>query len=138
LLTGSTSAVTVRAADVTLLDFLKDFGPGELVGAIQRVYHGESWLHPAIALKVLQELAQPPQGPLTPDPLTSREVDVLRLVAHGDSNQEIAAVLALTEGTVRWHINHILNKLHLANRTQAALYALREGLAALDDTGPAG
>jgi NarL family two-component system response regulator LiaR len=114
---------------------LKDFGPAELVRAIQRVHRGESSLHPTIARRVLQELAHPPQRPPTSEPLTEREVEVLRLVAHGESNQEIAAALGIGEGTVRVHVSNILSKLHLASRTQAALYALREGLALLDDEG---
>lgn len=114
---------------------LKDFGPAELVRAIERVYRGESSLHPAIARKVLQELAQPPKRPPTVEPLTEREVAVLRLIAHGQSNQEIAAALGIGEGTVRVHVSNILSKLHLASRTQAALYALREGLASLVDAG---
>jgi NarL family two-component system response regulator LiaR len=114
---------------------LKDFGPAELVRAIQRVHRGESSLHPAIARRVLHELAQPPRRPPTPDPLTGRELAVLRLVAHGESNQRIAATLRISEGTVRVHVSNILSKLHLASRTQAALYALREGLASLDDEG---
>jgi NarL family two-component system response regulator LiaR len=112
---------------------LKDFGPAELVRAIQRVYHGESSLHPAIARRVLQELAHPPQRSPTVDPLTEREVEVLRRLAHGESNQVIATALKIGEGTVRVHVSNILSKLHLASRTQAALYALREGLASLDD-----
>lgn len=112
---------------------LKDFGPGELVRAIQRVYRGDSSLHPTIARKVLQELANPPKRPPTADPLTEREVEVLRLVARGESNQEIAASLGIGEGTVRRHVSAILSKLRLASRTQAALYALREGLASLDE-----
>jgi NarL family two-component system response regulator LiaR len=112
---------------------LKDFGPTDLVRAIQRVARGESSLHPSIARRVLQELAHPPRRPLTTEPLTEREVEVLRLVAHGESNQEIAAALRIGEGTVRVHVSNILSKLHLASRTQAALYALREGLASLDD-----
>jgi NarL family two-component system response regulator LiaR len=116
---------------------LKDFGPAELVRAIQRVYRGESSLHPAIARRVLQELAHPPQRPPTSEPLTEREVAVLRLVAHGESNQEIGVTLGISEGTVRVHMSNILSKLHLASRTQAALYALREGLASLDDLHPA-
>jgi len=112
---------------------LKDFGPAELMRAIQRVHRGESSLHPTIARRVLQELAHPPQRPPTSEPLTEREVEVLRLIAHGESNQEIAAALRISEGTVRVHVSNILSKLHLASRTQAALYALREGLASLDD-----
>jgi NarL family two-component system response regulator LiaR len=112
---------------------LKDFGPAELVRAIQRVYRGESALHPAIARKVLQELAHPPQRPPTAEPLTTRAVEVLRMVAHGASNQEIAVALSIGEGTVRVHVSNILSKLHVASRTQAALYALRKGLVLLND-----
>lgn len=113
---------------------LKDFGPADLVRAIQRVYRGESSLHPTIARRVLQELAHPSQHPPTAEPLTEREVEVLRLVAQGESNHEIAAALGIGEGTVRVHVSNILSKLHLASRTQAALYALREGLASLGDS----
>ncbi|HEX6291880.1 MAG TPA: response regulator transcription factor [Herpetosiphonaceae bacterium] len=112
---------------------LKDSGPAELVRAIHRVHRGESSLHPSIARKVLHELAHPSERPPTSDPLTEREVDVLRLVAHGQSDQQIAAVLTISEATVRKHVSNIRSKLHLASRTQAALYALREGLTSLDD-----
>jgi DNA-binding NarL/FixJ family response regulator len=112
---------------------LKDFGPAELVRAIQRVHRGDSSLHPTIARKVLHELAHPPARPPTSEPLTEREAAVLRLVAHGESNQQIAAALGISEATVRTHVSNILSKLHLASRTQAALYALREGLASLRD-----
>jgi NarL family two-component system response regulator LiaR len=112
---------------------LKDSGPDELVQAIHQVYRGEPSLEPSIARKVLLELSQPPKTPLTAEPLTEREVDVLRLVAQGRSNRDIAEELVITEMTVRTHVSNILSKLHLASRTQAALYALREGLASLDD-----
>jgi NarL family two-component system response regulator LiaR len=112
---------------------LKDSSPTELVEAINQVYQGESSLHPSIARKLLQELARPPKQEPTVDPLTEREVEVLRLVAQGRSNQEIATELVVSEGTVRTHVSSILSKLHLASRTQAALYALRTGLASLDD-----
>jgi NarL family two-component system response regulator LiaR len=112
---------------------LKDSGPYELVQAIHQVCRGESFLHPLVARKLLEELSQPPSKPPTPDPLTGREVEVLRLVAQGQSNQEIAGRLTISEATVRTHVSNILGKLHLASRTQAALYALREGLASLDD-----
>jgi NarL family two-component system response regulator LiaR len=81
----------------------------------------------------MQELAEPPDQRPTPDPLTEREMEVLRLVAQGKSNREIADDLTVTEGTVRVHVSNILGKLHLASRTQATLYALREGLASLDE-----
>lgn len=112
---------------------LKDSGPEDLVDAIYEVYRGESSLHPSIARKVLQELSAPPERLPALDPLTEREVEVLRLVARGLSNQEIAGELVISEATVRTHVSNVLGKLHLASRTQAALYALREGLASLDE-----
>jgi len=112
---------------------LKDSGPAELVQAIHQVYQGQPSLEPSIALKMLQELSHPPQRPPTPDPLSEREMEVLRLLAQGKSNREIADQLVITELTVRTHVSNILGKLHLASRTQAALYALKEGLASLND-----
>jgi NarL family two-component system response regulator LiaR len=112
---------------------LKDSGPQELVQAIRQVFRGEPSLDPSIARKVLSELSAPPQKPLTPDPLTQRELEVLRLVAQGKSNKEIAEQLVIADETVHTHVSNILNKLHLASRTQAALYALKEGIASLDD-----
>ncbi len=111
---------------------LKDSSPDDLVEAIQDVYQGESSLHPTIARKLIRELNEPSDLPPTEEPLTKREVDILRLVAQGLMNQEIADSLVLSEWTVRTHVRNILAKLHLANRTQAALYALREGLANLE------
>jgi NarL family two-component system response regulator LiaR len=111
---------------------LKDSSAQELLRAIRDVHQGEPTMHPTIARKLMRELQRPPDLPPTEDPLTEREVEVLRFVAQGLSNQEIADVLVLSERTVRTHVTNILTKLHLANRTQAALYALREGLARLD------
>ena len=107
---------------------LKDSSPQELLQAIRNVYQGEVSLHPTIARKLIQELNQPLQRPPTPEPLTGREVEVLKLVARGLSNEEIADLLVVSEPTVRKHVTNILGKLHLANRTQAALYAIRKGL----------
>jgi NarL family two-component system response regulator LiaR len=112
---------------------LKDSGPSELIRAIRQVYRGEPSLEPAIASKVLFELAHPPKAELTTDPLTERELEVLRLIAQGYSNRQIAEELVITEMTVRAHVSNVLGKLHLASRTQAALFALREGLASMDD-----
>ena len=112
---------------------LKDSGPAELVQAIHQVHLGQPSLEPAIALKVLYEVSHPAGRPLTPDPLTERELEVLRLIAKGKSNKEIADQLVIAELTVRTHVSNVLGKLHLASRTQAALYALRAGLASLDD-----
>jgi NarL family two-component system response regulator LiaR len=78
-------------------------------------------------------LAHPSKDQPTTDPLTAREMEVLRLVAQGRSNREISEKLVITELTVSTHVSNILGKLHLASRTQAALFALREGLASLDD-----
>jgi NarL family two-component system response regulator LiaR len=112
---------------------LKDSGPQELVQAIRQVYSGESSLDPSVARKVIMELSKPSQKPLTPDPLTQRELEILRLVAQGKSNKEIAEQLIIAEETAHTHMSNILNKLHLASRTQAALYALKEGIASVDD-----
>jgi two-component system, NarL family, response regulator LiaR len=111
---------------------LKDSSPEQLIQAIRDVHHGKSSLDPTVALKLIRELNRPSNLPLSEDPLTDREVAVLKLVAQGRSNQEIAESLVISERTVGNHISAILSKLHLANRTQAALYALREGLAKLD------
>lgn len=111
---------------------LKDSSPDQLLQAIRDVYRGESSLHPTIARKLIMELNQPPSQPLTEEPLTEREVEVLKQVAQGHSNQQIADDLILSERTVRAHVSHILDKLHLANRTQAALYALRKGISDLE------
>jgi NarL family two-component system response regulator LiaR len=114
---------------------LKDSSPQELLKAIREVYQGESSLHPTIARKLIGELNRPSDLPATEEPLTEREVEVLSLVARGLSNQEIAERLVVSERTVRSHVSNILGKLHLANRTQAALYAVREGLANPDTNG---
>ena len=116
---------------------LKDSSPAELLQAIRNVYNGRSSLDPAIALKVIQEINKPAakQQPRTIDPLTPREVEILRLVARGLTNMDIANQLVVSERTIRTHISNILGKLHLANRTQAALYALRQGLTTLDESG---
>ena len=113
---------------------LKDSGPEQLVEAIRQVHRGESSLHPLVARKVLQEIASASERPPTPEPLTAREMEVLRLVAEGLDNHQIAAQLVISDATARTHVSNILSKLHLATRIQAALYALREGLTALDDT----
>jgi two-component system, NarL family, response regulator LiaR len=110
---------------------LKDSSPEALVDAIRQVFQGESSLHPLIARKVLDEFHAPSENQLSTEPLTQRELEVLRLIAQGNENSEIASQLVVSEATVRTHVSNIMGKLHLASRTQAALYALREGLASL-------
>ncbi len=104
---------------------LKDSSPQELLSAIRQVARGGLSLHPLVARQVIQELGEPSKGPVT-EPLSDREEEVLQLLADGRSNQEIADQLAISERTVRNHVGSILAKLHLANRTQAALYAVRK------------
>ena len=111
---------------------LKDSPPQDLLKALRDVAGGQSSLHPAIAMILIREINQPPDLPPTAEPLTERELEVLRLLAKGLSNDEIADRLVVSERTVGTHVSSILAKLHLANRTQAALYALREGIAKLD------
>lgn len=108
---------------------LKDSSPRDLLWAIRDVFRGEASLHPTIARKLIQQLNCPPEVHQDCGALTAREMDVLTLVARGLSNQEIADQLSLSERTVRGHVSNVLSKLHLASRTQAALYAVREGLA---------
>ena len=117
---------------------LKDSSPDELVRAIRQVHRGEPSLHPTIARKLLQEIARPGERQPDPEALTAREMMVLRLIAEGLSNQEIADRIVVSEPTVRTHVSHILSKLHLVSRTQAALYAVREGLTDEDDVSPEG
>jgi two-component system, NarL family, response regulator LiaR len=112
---------------------LKDSSPEDLVRSIRQVAQGEPSLEPSIARKVLHEISHPIKTELTIDPLSERELVVLRLIAQGRSNREIGEELFITEATVRTHVSNILSKLHLASRTQAALYALKEGIASLDD-----
>jgi NarL family two-component system response regulator LiaR len=113
---------------------LKDASPRELLGAIRDIHRGQPSMHPTIARKLMLELQRASALPPTEEPLTEREAEVLGLVARGLTNQEIADRLFVSERTVRTHVSNVLSKLHLANRTQAALYALREGLARLDET----
>lgn len=112
---------------------IKDTGPDDLLRAIRQVHQGQASLHPTIAQKVLTEISAPSQAPPSSEPLTNREMEVLQLIAHGLSNQEIAETLVISVATVYTHVSNILSKLHLASRTQAALYALRQGYTSLDD-----
>jgi len=104
---------------------MKDVLPQDLVRAIRTVHRGEAQLDPEIARKLMQEFTNP-QPTAPKHDLTEREMDVLRLIAQGKSNKEISEDLVLSEKTVKTHVSNILQKLHLSDRTQAAVYALRQ------------
>lgn len=112
---------------------LKDSSPQELLEAVQTIHRGESYFPPGIARKLINAFHAPSADETSVESLTERENEILKLVAQGLSNQEIAERLFLSPWTVRSHISSILNKLHVENRTQAALFALRSGLAKLED-----
>ena len=114
---------------------IKDSLPEELLGAIRDIHQGQPYLHPSIARRLMQELGRAGGSPPLAEVLTEREIEVLKLVAQGQSNREIAELLTISEATVRTHVSNILAKLNLCSRTQAALYALREGLAPLHEAG---
>jgi NarL family two-component system response regulator LiaR len=111
---------------------LKDLKREQLVQSIRDVAHGQASLAPSIALKVLQEFKNPVEASLPEDALTPRELDTLKEIAYGLSNQEIADKLCIEERTVAKYVSSILNKIHVENRTKAALYALRKGISKLD------
>jgi len=111
---------------------LKDVNHAELADGIRTVHRGEALLHPAVAAKLMREFAHPDRRTSPPDHLTKREMEVLRLLAKGMSNKEIALELGVAEKTVKTHVSNVLQKLHLADRTQAALYAVRERLVDID------
>jgi NarL family two-component system response regulator LiaR len=118
---------------------LKDVKMDELAEAVRRAAQGEATLHPRVATRVLQELhgvkadTECPRSKLDPfTRLTPREIEVLKWIANGLSNKEIAEQLVISEHTVKGHVSNILSKLHLADRTQAAVYAWREGIVRQD------
>jgi NarL family two-component system response regulator LiaR len=108
---------------------LKDVDLDELADAIQKAARGEVTLHPKVAYRIIQELHGARSGEINPfTELTNREMEVLKLIANGLSNSEIAEELVISEHTVRGHVSNILSKLHLADRTQAAVYAWKKGV----------
>ncbi len=113
---------------------LKDVGPDELADTVRKAARGESVLHPRVAARVVEELRGTRRD--TPNlftDLSDRELDVLRLIADGLSNAEIADKLVISEKTVKGHVSNILGKLHMMDRTQAAVYAWQQGLVARRD-----
>jgi NarL family two-component system response regulator LiaR len=113
---------------------LKDSTPAELVRAIHQVAQGEGSLNPAVTRQVLAQMQSPP--PPAEEELTERETEVIKLMAHGYSNAEIARLMVVSNATVHTHVSRILSKLNLSSRTQAALYALKKGLVSLDEDLP--
>jgi two-component system, NarL family, response regulator LiaR len=120
----------VRAGAVGYL--LKDVDPQELVAAVRTVNDGETLLHPAVVRELVREVAGGRREPVRDNPLTAREQEVLGLIARGRANKAIAFELGVAEKTVKTHVSNILGKLGLSDRTQAALYAVREGLVDLE------
>jgi NarL family two-component system response regulator LiaR len=116
----------VRAGAVGYL--LKDVAPQQLVAAIRTVHEGETILHPAVVRELVREVAGDGREPPGDNPLTPREREVLVLIARGRANKAIAFDLGVAEKTVKTHVSNILGKLGVSDRTQAALYAVREGL----------
>lgn len=109
---------------------LKDVSAEDLARAIEGAYQGQVQLHPEVTRKLMEQVRQPRKPPSQPgEDLTPRELEVLRLIASGMSNKEIGRQLVMTERTVKGHVSNILGKLNLQDRTQAALYAVRHGLA---------
>jgi NarL family two-component system response regulator LiaR len=108
---------------------LKDVNPLDLAGAVRKAALGEAVLHPRVAARVIKELQGAPRETVNAfTELSERELEVLRLIAEGRSNAEIAQKLVLSEKTVKGHVSNILGKLQLADRTQAAVFAWREGV----------
>jgi NarL family two-component system response regulator LiaR len=111
---------------------LKDVGPADLVKGIRTVYGGEALLHPAVAARLMEEVAGAPEPERAADPLTAREREVLAEIVRGHANKRIALELGISEATVKIHVSSVLHKLGVTDRTQAALRAVREGLVAPD------
>ncbi len=108
---------------------LKDVAPAELAEAVRKAARGEAVLHAQVAARVVQELQGAPRDAVNPfTDLSERELEVLKLIAAGASNESIAEQLVISEKTVKSHVSNILSKLHVADRTQAAVYAWREGV----------
>ncbi len=119
----------IRAGAISYL--LKDTTPDDLVKAVRKAAQGEATIHPTVAARLIKEMQHPPQTAESLAPfadLTQREMEVLRLIANGLSNAEIAEKLIISKGTVKSHVSNILSKLHLADRTQAAVLAWKQGI----------
>jgi two-component system, NarL family, response regulator LiaR len=122
----------IRAGAISYV--LKDIRPAALADVVRKAAAGEAVLHPHVARRLMQELKGIHAANDALTALTDREVEVLRLVGEGMNNAEIGARLIISEKTAKSHISNILSKLHLADRTQAAVYAWREGIMRRTDT----
>ncbi len=121
----------IRAGALSYL--LKDVGPDEVAAAVRRAARGEAVVHPRVAARLMASVRGDSEQSLNPYvDLTEREQEVLRLIADGMSNAEIASSLSIGEKTVKGHVSNILGKLYLQDRTQAAVYAWREGFVRRD------
>jgi NarL family two-component system response regulator LiaR len=107
---------------------LKDADAETVIQAIHAAHRGDATLHPRIARRLMAEVRAPSQNRDPAAGLTPREMEVLQLIAQGHSNAEIAEALVITERTVKAHVSNLLGKLHLSDRTQAAIFAWREGI----------
>jgi DNA-binding NarL/FixJ family response regulator len=117
----------LRAGAISYI--LKDVKMDELADAVRQAARGEATLHPRVAARVIQEIHGAKHEELNPfTELTNREIEVLKLIANGLTNSEIAERLVISGNTVKGHVSNILSKLHLADRTQAAVYAWRQGI----------
>jgi NarL family two-component system response regulator LiaR len=121
----------IRAGALSYI--LKDIDPDDLADAVRRAQAGEAVLNPRVAARLVREMHGAHQEGVNPfTELTERELEILRLIADGQSNHAIAEGLVISEKTVKSHVTNILSKLHLADRTQAAVYAWREGIVRRD------
>lgn len=121
--------MVLKAVKLGVMGFyLKDSSPEQLVEAIRTIHSGEGALHPVIARALMQSVGKSSTESLPVDPLTAREIDVLKCLAQGMTNREIANELSVSVRTVTTYVRNILDKLHLTNRTQAALFAVEQGI----------
>lgn len=122
----------IRAGALSYI--LKDADPAELAEAIRKAAHGEAMINPRVAARLVQEIQGVREEDTNPfAELSERELEVLRLIANGGNNKEIADQLVISEKTVKSHVSNILSKLHLVDRTQAAAYAWNKGIVRRDD-----
>jgi len=122
---------TLKAGAIGYL--LKDAGENVLIEAIQAAHRGEVRLHPKVAKRLMKKAVGESEQQVSVEALTEREREVLGLIARGLSNRAIARALGLTEGTVKIYVSNILNKLNVRSRTQAAIYALRNGMVSIQE-----